>query len=99
MSDMNFIDSLNDFGLTRQEGLIYSALLNHGEMTGYEVAKDFDRVYDYIFRRLVEGNIKKDPEIIEDTLRHIRDMRDTWKEVMQKTKNGNDTGQRIASVG
>jgi len=40
MSDMNFIDSLNDFGLTRQEGLIYSALLNHGEMTGYEVAKD-----------------------------------------------------------
>lgn len=40
MSDMNFIDSLNDFGLTRQEGIIYSALLNHGEMTGYEVAKD-----------------------------------------------------------
>ena len=40
MSDMNFIDSLNDFGLTRQEGTVYSALLNHGEMTGYEVAKD-----------------------------------------------------------
>lgn len=40
MSDMNLIDSLNDFGLTRQEGSIYSALLNHGEMTGYEVAKD-----------------------------------------------------------
>ena len=40
MSDMNFIDSLNDFGLTRQEGSIYCALLNHGEMTGYEVAKD-----------------------------------------------------------
>ena len=40
MSDMNFIDSLNDFGLTRQEGTIYSTLLNHGEMTGYEVAKD-----------------------------------------------------------
>ncbi|MCR5608978.1 MAG: flagellar export chaperone FliS [Lachnospiraceae bacterium] len=52
----------------------------------YEVAKDFDRVYDYIFRRLVEGNIKKDPEIIEDTLRHIRDMRDTWKEVMRIAK-------------
>lgn len=40
MSDMNFIDKLNDFGLTRQEGTIYCALLNHGEMTGYEVAKD-----------------------------------------------------------
>ena len=40
MSDISFIDSLNDFGLTRQEATIYSALLNHGEMTGYEVAKD-----------------------------------------------------------
>ena len=40
MSDNSFIDSLNDFGLTRQEGSIYCALLNHGEMTGYEVAKD-----------------------------------------------------------
>ena len=40
MSDMNFIDSLNDFGLTRQEATVYSALLNHGDMTGYEVAKD-----------------------------------------------------------
>ena len=40
MSETNFIDTLIDFGLTRQEGTIYSALLNHGEMTGYEVAKD-----------------------------------------------------------
>ncbi len=40
MADTNIIDSLIDFGLTRQEGTIYSALLNHGEMTGYEVAKD-----------------------------------------------------------
>jgi len=40
MPNMSFIDSFNDFGLTRQEGAIYSALLNHGDMTGYEVAKD-----------------------------------------------------------
>ncbi len=40
MADTNIIDSLIDFGLTRQEASIYSALLNHGDMTGYEVAKD-----------------------------------------------------------
>lgn len=48
----------------------------------YEVAKDFDRVYDYIYRRLVEANIKKDKEILEEALIYIREMRDTWKEVM-----------------
>lgn len=49
----------------------------------YPVWEDFDRVYDYIYRRLVEGNISKDPEIVEDALKYIREMRDTWKEVMR----------------
>lgn len=49
----------------------------------YPVAKEFDKVYDYIYRRLVEANMKKDKEIMEEALRHIRTMRDTWKEVMK----------------
>ncbi len=36
---MEFIDELLGFGLTRQEATIYNAILVHGEMTGYEVAK------------------------------------------------------------
>ncbi len=50
----------------------------------YDVAQQFDIVYDYIYRRLVEANIKKDKEIVEEALGHIRTMRDTWKEVMRK---------------
>lgn len=49
----------------------------------YPVAKEFDKVYDYIYRRLVEANMKKDEAIMEEVLRHIRTMRDTWKEVMK----------------
>ena len=49
----------------------------------YPVAKDFDNVYDYIYRRLVEANMKKDKEIMEEVLGHIKTMRDTWKEVMK----------------
>lgn len=49
----------------------------------YPVAKEFDQVYDYIYRRLVESNMKTDPEILEEALGHIRTMRDTWKEVMR----------------
>jgi flagellar protein FliS len=54
----------------------------------YPVAKDFDLVYDYVYRRLVEANIKKDKEIIEEVLTHLRGMRDTWKEVMLLNKVG-----------
>lgn len=49
----------------------------------YPIAKEFDRVYDYIYRRLVEANMKKDKGILNDALKHIKTMRDTWKEVMK----------------
>ena len=52
----------------------------------YPVATDFDRVYEYIYRRLVEANIKSDITIAEDALHYIREMRDTWKEVMRRNK-------------
>ena len=52
----------------------------------YPVAEDFDRVYAYLNQRLVEANIKKDKEILEEVNQHLRSMRDTWKEVMQHSK-------------
>lgn len=52
----------------------------------YPVAAEFEKVYEYISRRLVWANVKKDIEIIEECLGHLRGMRDTWKEVMKATK-------------
>lgn len=52
----------------------------------YPVAKDFDNVYDYIYKRLIDANIKKDPEILEEATGYIREMRDTWKDVMKAAK-------------
>lgn len=49
----------------------------------YPVAQDFENVYAYIDQRLLEANMKKDKEILEEVLRHLRGMRDTWKEVMK----------------
>lgn len=57
----------------------FQATLNHK----YEVAKDFDNVYNYLRDRLIQANIKKDKEILEEVLGHLRTMRDTWKEVMR----------------
>lgn len=54
----------------------------------YPVAKDFDNVYSYIYSKLVEANIHKDKEALEEALNRIREMRDTWKQVMQITRQG-----------
>ena len=60
----------------------FQSTLNHK----YPVAKDFDKIYEYIYSLLVDANISKKTEDIEAALVEIRGMRDTWKQVMQKTK-------------
>ena len=50
----------------------------------YPVAEYFDRIYVYLLQRLLEANIKKDTEILEEINMHLRSVRDTWKEVMRK---------------
>ena len=55
----------------------------------FAVAEDFDRVYVYLLRRLLEANLKKDKEILEEVNTHLRSIRDNWKEVMRLNKEKN----------
>lgn len=54
----------------------------------YSIADELDNVYAYLLQRLMEANVKKDPEIMEEIIGHLRSMRDTWAEVMRKNKAG-----------
>ncbi|MBR5337902.1 MAG: flagellar export chaperone FliS [Lachnospiraceae bacterium] len=63
----------------------------------YPVAKDFENVYNYIQDRLVMANIKKDKEILEEVLGHLRTMRDTWKQVMELSVRENNARKVLAS--
>ena len=56
--------------------------------TKYPVAKDFQAVYTYLRSCLRQAMITKDPKVLEEVLKHLRTMRDTWKEVMALTANG-----------
>lgn len=59
----------------------FQATLNYK----YPVAKDFNNVYEYLQGRLRQANVRKDKEILGEVLKHLRTMRDTWKDVMQKS--------------
>ena len=51
----------------------------------YEVSKDFDLVYDYIYRKLIEANLHKNEDALDEALKYTREMRETWVEVMRLT--------------
>lgn len=52
----------------------------------YPVAQDFERIYVYLSKRLMEANMKKDKEILEEVNIHLRSLRDTWKDVMRRNR-------------
>ena len=61
-------------------------IIDHLRITldmSYPVAQDFDNIYAYVAKRLVEANVSKDKEIFEEECTHLRSVRDPWKEVMR----------------
>lgn len=54
----------------------------------YPVWEDFERVYEYIYKQLVAANLAKEKAPLEEALKRIREMRDTWKEVMRLNRAG-----------
>lgn len=50
----------------------------------YEVSKDFLTIYNYIERLLVNANMKKDIEILNEVNKHLHDIKDTWTKILKK---------------
>ncbi len=52
----------------------------------YEVSKGLAAIYDYMNRQLIEANIKKDKQILEEVRGYAEELRDTWAAAMKVIK-------------
>lgn len=59
----------------------------------YDVSNQLDALYDYMNRRLIDANISKDNEIIEEVLGYARELRNTWEQAMKIAKQSARTSQ------
>lgn len=53
----------------------------------YEISNNLRSLYDFMNNRLMEANLQKDKAMIDEVLGIAEDMRDTWKEAMEKAGN------------
>ena len=53
---------------------------------GGELANNLYSLYNYFNRRLVQANIKKEIEPVDEVLEHLRGLRDTWKQAIIKKR-------------
>lgn len=60
---------------------IIGELRNALNMNAGELAHNLDRLYEYFQHLLIMANIRKDVSPINECVRHMTAMRDTWKEL------------------
>ena len=77
------INITNNAIIRAQDIILY---LNDTLDRQYEIAKNLSNLYDYLHRRLVEANIKKDALILEEVSSMLEELRDTWMTTL-KTNN------------
>jgi flagellar protein FliS len=51
---------------------------------GGEISTNLRSLYNYMYKRLLDANMKKDLKIIDEVSEYIKDLRDTWIEAMKK---------------
>lgn len=60
----------------------------------YELSENLRALYDFALDKLIDANIYKNTQSIDQALEIITDMRDTWKEAMTKVKRQVYEGRR-----
>ncbi|NLB78995.1 MAG: flagellar export chaperone FliS [Clostridiaceae bacterium] len=64
---------------------IVSEFMNTLDMN-YEVSGSLNSIYDYMLRRLIDANVTKDNEILDEVLGFAKVLRDTWEQAMKISK-------------
>ena len=67
--------------IIKVQDIITELLLSLNLKEGGEIATNLFNLYLYFKKRLLEANIKKDPEVIKEVLDHMKELRDSWDKI------------------
>jgi len=73
-------DLVNE-NILKTQDIISELLVSLNMDVGGEVSQNLFNLYMYFKRRLLEANMKKDPEIIKHTIKLLKELRDAWDKI------------------
>lgn len=62
------------------------------------IATQLDAIYDFILRRLVEGNLRSDPRPTEEAIALLRDLLEAWTAVAARQGTASDPRSAAGSL-
>lgn len=64
----------------------------------YDISKQLYSIYDYIYHRMVEANVRKDVGILDEVEGFLTELRDTWQEVVKKQSINTLDNSRVQNI-
>jgi flagellar protein FliS len=74
--------------ITRAIRIIDEGLRAPLDMRAGEVAANLAELYDYMMRRILQGNVRNDPAMIEEVRDLLLDLKSAWDELAARGKAG-----------
>ncbi|MGB4046321.1 MAG: flagellar export chaperone FliS [Halanaerobiales bacterium] len=72
----------------KKTGDIISELMVSLDMEqGGEIARNLYNLYDYMNRRLIQANIRKDPGLVDEVITLLTSLKESWEEVIGRARN------------
>lgn len=72
--------------IVKTQNIITEFQVNLDVKTGGEFAQNLFNLYEFLTRQLLIANVKKDEAALDLVIRHVTELRDTWREAVKKFK-------------
>ena len=72
------------FGFERAQRIVLELGNGLRREVNPELVDQMAALYDFVFRRLVEAGMQREPQAVEDALRILRHQRETWALLIEK---------------
>jgi flagellar protein FliS len=91
--DVQNIEKANN-GIVKAQAIIVEFITTLD--MNFEVSQNLELLYDYMYRQLVQANLKKDKDILDEVLGMAKELRDTWTQAIKITKHPMPPQEAIA---
>ncbi|WP_142414796.1 flagellar export chaperone FliS [Hathewaya massiliensis] len=74
--------------IIKTQNIFYELMATLDTNSGGKWAQDLYGIYEFIVQNLIKANIKKDLEVLDQTIPLIEDVKNTWYEAYKLSKGG-----------
>jgi len=73
--------------LKKTEDIISELMVSLNMDEGGEIAQNLYNLYDYMNRRLIQANIRKDPGLVDEVITLLTSLKESWEEVIGRVRS------------